>query len=202
MIVLNVASSDIASYLLPGGKTTHSTFCIPLLTEEESTFNITQGSLRVRLLFQIKLIIWDEVQMMNRLCFEALEKTLMDVMRAESEENSHKPFGGKVIVLGGYFRQILSVVKNGSRYDIVKETINYYELWKHCKVLKLIENMRLSNEKSLETTVDWILQIGDGDMNLNEVGEATIEIPEEILIENTEQPLLNFVEFVYPSYRM
>jgi len=39
MIVLNVASSKIASLLLPGGKTTHSTFCIPLLINKESTCN-------------------------------------------------------------------------------------------------------------------------------------------------------------------
>jgi len=69
-------------------------------------------------------------------------------MRAVSEENALKPFGGKVIVLGGDFRQILSVVKKRSRYDIVKATMNYSELWKHCKVFKLIENMRLNSEKS------------------------------------------------------
>ena len=34
MIVLNVASSGIASLLLPGGKTAHSTFCIPLLIND------------------------------------------------------------------------------------------------------------------------------------------------------------------------
>ena len=113
-IVLNVASSDIASLLLPGGKTTHSTFCIPLLINEESTCNIPQGSLRAKLLIETKLIIWDEAPMINRLCFEALDRTLRDVMRAESEENALKPFGGKVIVLGGDFRQILPVVKNGS----------------------------------------------------------------------------------------
>jgi len=45
MIVLNVASSEIASLLLPGGKTAHSTFCIPLLINDESTCNIAQGSL-------------------------------------------------------------------------------------------------------------------------------------------------------------
>jgi len=78
----------------------------------------------------------------------------MDVMRVESKENAYKPFGGKVIVFGGYFREILPIVKNGSRYDIVMATINYSELWKHCKVLKLTENMRLSIKKSLQTTIE------------------------------------------------
>jgi len=36
-IVLNVASSRIASLLLPGGKTTHSRFCIPILINEDLT---------------------------------------------------------------------------------------------------------------------------------------------------------------------
>ena len=50
LIVLNVASSGMASLSLSGGKTTHSTFCIPLLINEQSTCNIPQGSLRTILL--------------------------------------------------------------------------------------------------------------------------------------------------------
>jgi len=113
--------------------------------------------------------------MINRLCFEALDRTLRDVMRVESEENALKPFGGKVIVLGGDFRQILPVVKNASKYDIVKPTVNYSKLWKHCKILKLIENMRLKSHTSMQSQkeikefADWILHIGDGDMELNEL---------------------------------
>jgi len=206
LIVLNVASSGIASLLLPGGKTTHSTFFIPLLINEHSTCNIPQGSFRAKLLIETNLIIWDEAPMMNRFCFESLDRTLRDIMRVVSEENALKPFGGKVIVLGGDFRQILPVVKKGSRYDIVKATMNYSELWKHCKVFKLPENMRLNSEKSKQTAleikdfVDWILHIGDGDMELNELGQTTIEIPQDILILNVEQPLLHLVEFVYPEH--
>ena len=139
LILLNVASSGIASLLLPGGKTTHSTFCIPLLINEHSTCNIPQGSFQAKLMIEINLIIWDEASMINRFCFEALDRTLRDIMRVVSEENALKPFGGKVIVLGGDFRQILPVVKKGLRYDIVKAIVNYSELWKHCKVFKLTE---------------------------------------------------------------
>ncbi|XP_031131707.1 uncharacterized protein LOC116033092 [Ipomoea triloba] len=41
-IVLNVASSGIASLLLPGGRTAHSRFAIPLSLNEDSTCNISQ----------------------------------------------------------------------------------------------------------------------------------------------------------------
>jgi len=36
-------------------------------------------------------------------------------MKVIDEENSDKPFGGKVVVLGGAFWKILHVVMKGSR---------------------------------------------------------------------------------------
>jgi len=105
--------------------------------------------------------------------------------------NSQKPFGGKVMVLGGDFRQILSVVKKGTRYDVVKSTINSSHLWLSCRVLKLSQNMRLNNAKSnvsadnIKEFVDRILKIGDGIIGLNENGECVMEIPHDLLIEAT-----------------
>jgi len=37
-------------------------------------------------------------------------------------------------------------------------------------------------------------------MELNDLGQATFEIPQDILILNVDQPLLHLVEFVYPGY--
>jgi len=56
-IVINVASSGIASLLLPGGKTAHSTFCIPLKINEKSTCNVKQKDPRAKLLREASLII-------------------------------------------------------------------------------------------------------------------------------------------------
>ena len=70
----------------------------------------------------------------------------------------------------------------------MKATVNYSKLWKHCKVLKLTENMRLKSHTSMQSQteikefVDWILHIGNGDMELNELGQGSIEILEDILI--------------------
>jgi len=66
--------------------------------------------------------------------------------------------------------------------------------------------MRLSTTIDTQTTndikefADWILKIGDGDMNLNENGEFMVEIPKQLLITNTNLPLLSLVEFVYPQF--
>jgi len=49
-------------------------------------------------------------------------------MKVVDEEDNNKSFDGKVVVLGGDFRQILRVDTKGSRYDIVKATINFSQL--------------------------------------------------------------------------
>lgn len=54
-IVLNVASSGIASLLLPGGRTAHSRFKIPINPNEDSVCNIKQGSAFAKLIVRAKL---------------------------------------------------------------------------------------------------------------------------------------------------
>jgi ATP-dependent DNA helicase PIF1 len=39
-------------------------------------------------------------------------------------EKKNIPFGGKVVVLGGDFRQILPVIPKGTRQEVVNSTIN------------------------------------------------------------------------------
>lgn len=55
-IVLNVASSGIASLLLPGGRTTHSRFKIPINVTEDSFCSIKQESSLGELIVRTKLI--------------------------------------------------------------------------------------------------------------------------------------------------
>ncbi|XP_031127705.1 ATP-dependent DNA helicase PIF3-like [Ipomoea triloba] len=150
-IVINVASSGIASLLLPGGRTAHSRFAIPITVTEDSTCNITQCSNLAELIIQCKLIIWDEAPMMYKHCFKALDRTLRDLLRFTDQNAGNRTFGGKTVVLGGDFRQILPVIPKGSRQDIVSASINSSYLWDSCQVLRLTKNLRLSNK---ESTVD------------------------------------------------
>ena len=62
-IVLCVASSRIASILLPGGHTSHSCFNIPLDVDDTSHCNIPKNGLKADLLKQTVTIIWDQVPM-------------------------------------------------------------------------------------------------------------------------------------------
>nr|GEV05639.1 DNA helicase [Tanacetum cinerariifolium] len=174
-IVLVVASSRIASLLLPAGHTAHSRFKLPLDLTDESLCNIKKNTNVASLLAETSLIIWDESPMNDRRCFEALDRTLRDVLDAPE-----KLFGDKTIVLGGDFRQTLPVKKGASKPEIVSASIAASELWPHFKVYKLTENMRPLQlglnkyEKTRAATfASWLLELGDGFM----YNENTLQHP-------------------------
>ncbi|XP_042753167.2 uncharacterized protein LOC111906337 [Lactuca sativa] len=132
-IVLNIASSGIASLLLTGGRTAHSWFIIPINLTEDSFCRINPMSDLASLVRKTSLIIWDEAPMVHKHAFEALDQTLKDILKCVNPRNSNIPFGGKVIVFGGDFRQILPVVPGGSRQNIVNASLSSSYLWQQCK---------------------------------------------------------------------
>ncbi|KAF7807329.1 helicase-like protein [Senna tora] len=202
-----VASSGIASQLIQGGRTTHSRFAIPLQCNENSTCNIMQGSDLANLLIHTKLIIWDEAPMSHRFFFEALDRTLRDICGNNNPDCYTKLFGGKVVVFGGDFRQILPVIPRGSHQDTVLSSLNSSYIWDSCKVLTLTKNMRLGTSNTdLENQdivefADWILKIGDGEVGevLNDE-EKEITIPTDLLITNVVDPIQSIVESTYPFF--
>ena len=81
--------------------------------------------------------------MLHRFGFEALNRSMRDIMSQLNSKYANVPFGNKIIVLGGDFRQILHVIKKGTRSDIVKACINKSYLWEHVKICKFTINMRV-----------------------------------------------------------
>ncbi len=79
--------------------------------------------------------------MMHRRAFEAVDRTLRDLMQLDDAQAIEKIFGGKTVVLGGDFRQILPVVPKGGREDIVSASLPRSHLWQHVTILCLHINM-------------------------------------------------------------
>jgi hypothetical protein len=84
--VLIVASSGVASLLLPNGRTTHSRFRIPIDIDELSICDIKRGTQLANLIISTDLIIWDEALMTNRQCFEALDRSLRDIVSEKHQD--------------------------------------------------------------------------------------------------------------------
>ncbi|XP_074352922.1 uncharacterized protein LOC141692081 [Apium graveolens] len=208
-IVLHVASSGIAAVLLPGGRTTHSRFLIPLDSDEYTIAGICHGTDIAELLQYTSLIIWDEAPMQNRYAFESIDRCFRDIMSAIDSSNCYKPFGGITMVFGGDFRQILHVVPKGTRADIVNIAFNRSKLWIFCELHILKQNMRLhagnseAENKEIEKFSNWVLDIGNGKLpNLNSDSpecDADIEIPEEFLVHADTDPIDEIIKVTYPN---
>ncbi|XP_076884129.1 uncharacterized protein LOC143533156 [Bidens hawaiensis] len=75
----------------------------------------------------------------------------------------------------------------------------------NCKVLKLTKNLRLStsiHSTEIEQTklfAQWLLDIGEGNVGGTNDGEAQIEIPQDLLIKHSSDPVSELIDFVYPS---
>ena len=148
-----MAWTGIASILLPKGMTSHRTFRLPLyLSNIDSAFlKLETDKKRLR----EADIIWDEASMIPKKALEIVDKTLQDVWY------NNEPFGGKIIILGGDFRQILPVVKHGFRNTIVEETIKYSYLWPLFNIFNLKINIRTKNTNF----ASFLLEIGEGKIN-------------------------------------
>ncbi|KAI5422591.1 hypothetical protein KIW84_045865 [Lathyrus oleraceus] len=102
-IVLATASSGIAAILLPGDRTAHSRFKIPIDIQPSSFCVIQKQKDLANLIRVVAAIIWDEAPMANKNCLEALDRLLQDIC------SNNAPFGGKVLIMGGDFIQVLLV---------------------------------------------------------------------------------------------
>ncbi|CAH1440382.1 unnamed protein product [Lactuca virosa] len=104
-------------------------------------------------------------------------------------------FGGKVVVLGGDFRQTLPVVPNGSKHDTIAAFLTNSYLWRTLCLLQLDENMRALLDPIF---TDFLLRLGDSNENSD---EDDVTLPKQIVIEESEESkgLLTLIEYVYPN---
>ncbi|WVZ94526.1 hypothetical protein U9M48_040407 [Paspalum notatum var. saurae] len=105
-IAVATATSGVAASIMLGGRTAHSRFKIPLTIYDGLSCSFTKQSGTAKLLKEASLIIWDDATMTRRQAVEALDNSMRDVMNALDR---------KTIVFGGDFRQVLPVIRKGSR---------------------------------------------------------------------------------------
>ncbi|CAN1164950.1 ATP-dependent DNA helicase PIF1 [Linum perenne] len=211
-IVLVVASSGIAATLLPDGVTAHSRFKIPLEVDNLSTCMVKKGTEVAELLKEATLIVWDEAPMVHRLSFEAVDRTLCDLMNTPLSGPQYSPFGGKTVLLGGDFRQTLPVVPKGSREDNINASLPRSYLWNFCTLLHLHINMRI-NSLPINTLPifggmqfsDWVLAIGNGTLPaetfLPSIAADWITVPRKFLIQSKHNAIEQLITRVYPSFQ-
>ncbi|GJX26467.1 DNA helicase [Tanacetum coccineum] len=118
------------------------------------------------LIKEMCLIIWDEFPMNDRRCFETFDRTLRDILDAPN-----RIFGGKMVMLGGDFRQTSPVNKATTRDEIIRSSVAKSYLWPHFKI-------GTPNDSDPENT-SWIY------------------IPDEYCIPDDDNGIANLISFIY-----
>ncbi|XP_019161035.1 PREDICTED: uncharacterized protein LOC109157638 [Ipomoea nil] len=98
---------------------------------------------------------------------------MRDLLRSKNPKSYDMTFGGKIIVFGGDFRQIIPVVPKGTRQDIVGASINSSYLWRSC----------------------------DGVVGNSTDGEADITIPDNLLLKCDDDPIAAIVDSTFSLFR-
>ncbi|WVZ78326.1 hypothetical protein U9M48_026061 [Paspalum notatum var. saurae] len=199
-IAIATATSGIAASIMPGGRTAHSRFKIPIKLGDNTMCNFTKQSGYSRITTKGCVIIWDEVAMTKRQCVEAPDRALRDTM------GSSHPFGGKVMLFGGDFRQVLPVVARGTRAQITDATLLRSYIWKSVRRIRLTQNMRAQSDNWF---AEYLLRIGNGTEKT--FGDDYVRLPDDIMLpwsreDNKEKkkttgnnPIDGLVERIFPD---
>jgi ATP-dependent DNA helicase PIF1 len=117
----------------------------------ESSISLTDS--RAQLIRQASLIIWDEAPMANRSVLACVDEICRQIMACDL------PFGGKVFILLGDFRQTCPVVRKGSKADVINASITRSTLWPTLSIYRLTQPIRNAEDPLFSDFVD---AIGDG----------------------------------------
>ncbi|GJS24583.1 DNA helicase [Tanacetum coccineum] len=127
----------------------------------------------------------DEASMSDRRCFEALDRTLRDLM------NTPKVlFGGKIVILGGDQSQCWSLLPSPSpTYGEISE----FALLGPC--------MSEAEQEKSQLFAKWLLSVGDGELgepDEQDDGDTSwVTIPSEYRVTADETRMLELIDFIY-----
>ncbi|XP_050137528.1 uncharacterized protein LOC126613945 [Malus sylvestris] len=126
--------------------------------------------------------------MTHRKTFEALDRTLRDITGIETQ------FDGKVMILGGDFHQVLTVVPRGTKVQTIDACIVKSSLWNKIQVIQLKHNMRAQQDPDF---AEFLLRVGDG--NESFVEDDMIRIPDSCVIPwHGDESIGELIGFVFP----
>ncbi|XP_074293400.1 uncharacterized protein LOC141620425 [Silene latifolia] len=190
-IVLPTATSGIAAANIPSGRTTHSILKLPLDTSTSLSCDVPKQSSLAALIRESSLIIWDEASMAKKQNIDAVDLLLRDLCNAKIT------FGGKIIVFGGDFCQVLPVIPHKSQREAVEASLVNSPLWPGFIKFRLTENMRAREDPIYSA---FLLSLGNGELQTEE--NQYVQLPEEIVRHPTDggpDPINEITSVAFPE---
>ncbi|XP_021762534.1 uncharacterized protein LOC110727275 [Chenopodium quinoa] len=189
-IVLPTAASGFAAANIPSGRTAHSRFKIPIDNEGSLACDVPKQSSLAALTRKATLIIWDEASMAKKQNLESLDLLLQDVCENKTM------FGGKIVVFGGDFRQLLPFVPQKTMKEAVETSIVTSYLWQDFIKFKLTVNIRAQED---QTCSAFLLALGNGELQTAESGY--IQLPRQVahFIESDTDLINDLTQTTFPE---
>jgi hypothetical protein len=141
--------------------------------------------------------------MTKRQAVETVNRTLKDIM------GCNQPFGGKVTLFEGDFRQLLPVVTRGTRAQITDATLLKSYIWDNVRRIRPTQNMRAKNKNWF---ADYLLRIGNKTEKI--FGDNYVQLPDDIIVEwrqdssqnankisSKDNPIDNLIEKVFSKLK-
>ena len=179
-----MAWTGIASQLLPGGSTCHYTLGLPMEMTANCTSSLNIDDGKADALRRASVLIWDEISMGHRQSIRIMDEVLRKITGID------EPFGGKLVILGGDFHQLLPVVPAANNAEAASVSACYAPLWDQFQVHHLQENRRAHTDPEYAA---FLLSVADG-VHPAVPGQPrdVIELPARIMV-NTEEELIQRV---------
>ncbi|XP_047253642.1 uncharacterized protein LOC107852150 [Capsicum annuum] len=103
---------------------------------------------------------------------ETVDRIFRDIL------DINTPFGGKVMIFGGDFRQVLPVIPKSTRTEMVNASLVKSYWWHQMKKFKLTRNMRARSDSSFS---ELLLHIGNGKEPI--IRDDLVLLPKQLVIE-------------------
>eukprot|EP00116_Pleurobrachia_bachei_P000686 sb/3460948/ len=186
-IAIATALSGIAATLLNGGRTLHSRCKIPLDITDLSPANFDKRSDTGKLLMQTSLIVIDECTMGHKFIYETLDRSLRFLLDVDV------PFGGITVILSGDWRQVLPVVKKGTRGQVVQACLKRSYIWDTVEKFSFSLNMRATQADDNGLFAAYLETVGEGKLPKCNVRGFSSIIEEKYRFEGDVDGLINWV---------
>lgn len=163
------ATTEIATSLLAGGRTVESGFKIPNPVTDESESDMSFLSDEAEQLREASLLFVDEASMLSTHALRVIDNLLKSIMI------DNRPFGGKLLILTGDFRQCTSSDFGGDVSNVTSLFLKRSPLWHFAAHRILSGNMRSADDD--DKFNDWLLRLGEGRLAIDSVDPDLVVIP-------------------------
>ncbi|KAL3108761.1 hypothetical protein niasHT_019248 [Heterodera trifolii] len=183
---LPTATTGIDAELLYEGQTVHKRICRRKHVNSSTPLNIDYDSRFAELLRRTHGILIDEISMQHKDVLEYVDRLLRSV--APTDYLRRIPFAGKVIVLGGDWKQLAPVVPGGGHLDQLNASVKNSHIFNQFVTRKLRANHRL--KAGQDSYRRFLLRVGTGKANTI---DHRVQLNASMCVETREEQLLDFV---------